>query len=96
MKCIILARVSSKEQEENNSIPSQIRRLNEYTERNNLEILKTFRIVESSLKSNRTQFNEMLKFVKQQKKTIAIITDTIDRIQRSFRESNILEELRNS
>ena len=96
MKCIILARVSSKEQEENNSIPSQIRRLNEYAERNNLEILKTFRIVESSLKSNRTQFNEMLKFVKQQKKTIAIITDTIDRIQRSFRESNILEELRNS
>ena len=94
MKCIILARVSSKEQEENNSIPSQIRRLNEYAERNNFEILRTFRIVESSIKSNRVQFNEMLKFVKQQKKTVAIITDTIDRIQRSFKESSILEEMR--
>ncbi len=36
MKAIILARVSSKEQEENNSIPAQTRRLLDYSERHGL------------------------------------------------------------
>lgn len=37
MKAILLARVSSREQQEGMSIPAQERRLREYAERKNLE-----------------------------------------------------------
>jgi site-specific DNA recombinase len=50
MKAIILARVSSKDQEEGQSIPAQVRRLTEYAERRKIEIEKIFQITESSLK----------------------------------------------
>ena len=49
MKAIILARVSTKEQqEEGYSIPSQVRRLTEYAQKKQLTVYKTFQITESS------------------------------------------------
>jgi site-specific DNA recombinase len=94
MKAIILARVSSKEQEDNNSIPAQTRRLNEYALRFGLDIIDTYQLVESSTKANRTKFNDIIKQIKQSRECIALVTDTIDRLQRSFRDSVILDELR--
>jgi DNA invertase Pin-like site-specific DNA recombinase len=38
MKTLLLARVSSKEQEESQSIPAQIRRLTEYAQKKGFEI----------------------------------------------------------
>jgi site-specific DNA recombinase len=94
MKAIILARVSSKEQEDNNSIPSQVRRLNEYAVRFGLDIIDTYQLVESSTKANRTKFNELIVRIKKSNEPIALITDTIDRLQRSFKDSVVLDEIR--
>lgn len=94
MKAIILARVSSKEQEDNNSIPSQVRRLNEYANRHGLDIVDTYQLVESSTKANRTKFNELLSRIKASKEPVALITDTVDRLQRSFKDSVLLDDMR--
>ena len=64
MKAVILARVSSKEQEEGYSLDAQKDRLINYCNRNNLEVIKTFTIIESSTQGTRKNFNEMLNFAK--------------------------------
>ncbi len=94
MKAVILARVSSREQENGMSIDAQLENLNKYIQRNGLSLLKTFQITESSTKGDRKKFVEMLSFVKAQREKIAIVADCIDRIQRSFKESVELDELR--
>ncbi len=94
MKAIILARVSTKEQEEGHSIAAQKQRLLEYCERKNLKVIKTFEIIESSTRGERKQFTAMLDFAKTQKETIAIVADAVDRFQRSFKESVMIDELR--
>jgi len=94
MKAIILARVSSKDQEEGQSIPSQVRRLTEYAERKNLEVAHVFQITESSSRGKRKQFNQAIDIIKKAKEPYALVTDTVDRLQRSFRETPLLDDLR--
>ena len=93
MKAIILTRVSTKMQEEGLSLLAQNNRLQDYADRKELEVIKTFEIIESSTHGERKQFVEMINFCKKQKGTIAIIADTVDRVQRSFKESVLLDEL---
>src|SRR5258707_2328812 len=93
MKAIILARVSTKEQEEGYSIAAQRQRLVEYCTRKSLDIIKTFEIVESSTRGERKEFTAMLEFAKTQKETIAIVADAVDRFQRSFKESVLIDDL---
>ena len=96
MKAFLLARVSSKDQQDNNSIPAQTRRLKEYAERRNLQVVETFQLVESSTRQNRRKFEEILSRIQQSQETIALVTDTIDRLQRDFKETVMLNEhLRN-
>lgn len=94
MKAIILARVSSKEQEENNSIPSQLRRLNDYATRYGFSEIEQYHLVESSTKTTRKDFQKIIDTIRSSKETVALVVDTIDRLQRSFRESVMLDELR--
>ncbi len=94
MKAILLARVSSREQEEGQSIPAQVRRLTEYALRKNLTIEETAQLTESSTKETRKQFDSLIATIKKSKETIALVTDTVDRLQRSFRETPLLDELR--
>ncbi len=94
MKAILLARVSSKEQEEGQSIPAQERRLREYAERKGLVISEVFIITESSTKDTRKEFEKILERIRKSRETIALVADTIDRVQRSFKESVVLEDLR--
>lgn len=94
MKAILLARVSSKEQEEGQSIPAQERRLREYADRKGLVVDKVYKITESSTKDTRKEFEKILVDIRKSKETIALVADTIDRVQRSFKESVVLEELR--
>lgn len=94
MKTVILARVSSREQEEGHSIDAQIDRLHKYCERKNLEIIKEFIIVESSTRGDRPEFNKMIDFIKKSSEPLSLVCDKVDRLQRSFREVPILEELR--
>lgn len=94
MKAVILARVSSREQEEGHSIDAQVIRLRKYCEKKELEIIKEFVFVESSTRGERPEFYKMIKFIKQQKGKIALVCDKVDRLQRSFKEVPVLEELR--
>lgn len=92
-KAVIFARVSTRDQEDGYSPEAQIFRLKQYCERRQLEILKVFEITESSTKGDRKKFMEMIKFCKDQRQTIAIVADKIDRVQRSFKEYPLLNSL---
>lgn len=93
MKAVILARVSSAEQELGHSIPAQVRRLQEYAERKGMTVIETHSITESSTSGNRNKFSSIIKMIRESKEPIALIADTIDRVQRSFKESIVLLEL---
>ncbi len=66
MKALLLARVSSKEQEEGQSIPAQERRLREYAERKGLIVEEVFKITESSTKNTRKEFEKIREYKKRQ------------------------------
>src|ERR1700716_1959203 len=92
MKAIILARVSTKEQEEGHSIAAQRQRLVDYCARKGLAVVKTFELVESSTRGERKEFAAMLEFAKAQNETVAIVADAVDRFQRSFKKSVLIDE----
>jgi len=93
MKAIILARVSTKEQEDGHSIAAQRQRLIDYCVRKGLDVIRTFEIVESSTRGERKEFSAMLEFAKAQRQTVAIVADAVDRFQRSFKESVLIDDL---
>ena len=86
-KAVILARVSSKEQEEGYSLDGQENNARAYCQRKGLEVLETFSFSESSTKGTRKKFHVMLDFIDEQDECIAIVSDTVDRFQRSFKET---------
>lgn len=93
MKAIILARVSSEEQEDNHSIPAQVRSLTDYAKVQNLEVHEIHEITESSSTDTRKKFDKIIETITASKEPVALIADTIDRVQRSFRESIVLGDL---
>ena len=94
MKAILLARVSSKEQEDGQSIPAQERRLLDYAKEKGLIVDQVFKITESSTKESRKEFEKIIERIRKSKEPLALVADTIDRVQRSFKESVVLEDLR--
>lgn len=94
MKAIILARVSSREQEEEgHSLAAQVQRLKDYCHRKGLQVIRTVEIVESSTRGKRKEFHELINFAKKQSGTTAVVADAVDRVQRGFKESVMLDEL---
>ena len=93
MKAVILARVSTKDQEDGHSLEAQISNLRMYADRKGMEITREYTIVESSTKGYRPEFMRMIDFIRGQKEKIAVIVDTVDRLQRSFRETPIFNDL---
>ena len=91
MKAIVLARVSDKKQDSNEA---QITRLSDYIKFKNLEVWETVEIEESSTKGDRKKFQEVIKKIEDSKEPIALVVDTVDRLQRSFKESVQLDDLR--
>lgn len=91
MKAIILARVSDKKQDSNEA---QVNRISDYVRYKELTVWKTFEIEESSTKGDREKFQEVVKEIIRSKEPIALVVDTVDRLQRSFRESVQLDDLR--
>lgn len=59
MKAVILARVSTKEQEDGHSLAAQKQRLAEYCQRKNLNVIKVFEIIESSTKGKRKELRRI-------------------------------------
>jgi site-specific DNA recombinase len=91
MKAIILARESDKNQDSNDA---QLSRIQEYVKTKGLEEWKVIKLKESSTKGYRKKFQEIIEIIKKSKETIAVVVDTVDRLQRSFKESVIFDELR--
>ncbi len=91
MKAIILARVSDKKQDSNEA---QILRVSDYVKNKHLNIWKTYEIEESSTKGDREKFQKVVEEIQQANEPIALVVDTVDRLQRSFKESVQLDDLR--
>lgn len=95
MKAIILARVSTEDQmQEGYSIPAQLQRAIEYCHRKELIIQSKHQFDESSTKDQRKKFEAVIEEIKKSKEMIALVVETVDRLQRSFKESVMLDELR--
>ena len=95
MKAVILARVSTKEQEEQgHSLPAQIRRLREYAERKNFEIVQTFSFSESAGDKIRKKFEEVIGYLKTHKDVKVLLCENVDRATRNFRDAVDLDEMR--
>lgn len=85
MKAITLGRESKDNQDSNEA---QIERMRGYTKAKVLDILKEYKIKESSTKEDRKQFTKIIEEISNSKEPcIAFVVDTIDRMQR--RVSNI-------
>lgn len=93
MKSIILARVSKDDQHTEPQLANAIEYRNR---RNGLEKWLEFEFDESSTKDKRKKYDLVIDEIKKSKEPVALIVDTIDRLQRGFRESVILEEYRKS
>ena len=87
MKAVILARVSTREQENGMSIDAQLENIRRYCEKHALDVQKEYVITESSTRDDRIKFKEMMKFIKNKQEKIAIVADCVDRVQRSYEES---------
>ncbi len=61
--------------------------------RKGLAILKIFEFSESSTVGNRKKFQEAIDFAKKQKEVIAVVADKVDRLQRSYKETPLLNDL---
>ncbi len=95
MKAVILARVSTKEQEEQgHSLPAQIRRLQEYAKRKDFEIAETFSFSESAGDKIRKKFEEVINYIKTHKDTKILLCENVDRATRNFKDAVDLDEMR--
>ncbi|OGN09587.1 MAG: hypothetical protein A3J46_02400 [Candidatus Yanofskybacteria bacterium RIFCSPHIGHO2_02_FULL_41_11] len=96
MKAIILARVSKEDQLEGQSIPAQLARSRQWCKDKKLVIKSEYQFDESSTKDQRKKFEKVIDEIRQSKEPIALVVETIDRLQRSFKESVMLDEFRKS
>lgn len=92
-KAIILARVSSRSQEEEGySLDAQIKLLRQYCANNKLIVVKEFRITETASKQQgRVIFHEMVQFLKKEKIEHLAVEKT-DRLTRNMRDAVIIDD----
>ena len=83
-KSLLYIRVSSKEQEaEGFSLDAQEKLGEDYARRNNLSIVKRWKVSESAWKEERSAFGEMIEYTKKHDEVKNIIFDITDRMTRN-------------
>jgi len=94
IQVVLYARVSSKDQEkEGFSIPAQLRLLRDYATNKDFVIAQEFTDVETAKASGRTNFNEMLMYLKKhQTKCRTILVEKTDRLYRNIKDYAIIDE----
>ncbi len=92
-KAIILARVSSKSQEdEGYSLDSQIKLLRDYCAAKELTVVREFRITETASKQlRRTVFQEMLKVITKDR-VLHLVVEKTDRLTRNLRDAARIDD----
>lgn len=94
-QAILFARVSSKRQkDEGVSLEVQEKTIAQYCKQNGFKILNTFSIDESSTRGSRKKFHEMLDLAETCNGKVAIVVNYVDRLQRTYTDTPILEQLR--
>lgn len=95
-KAIILARVSTKEQEEQGlSIEEiQLPKMREYAKNNGFVVVKEFVFQETAAHKLRKNFLEVIEFIKTKEDVKAIIGFRVDRVTRNYRDAVIMDDLR--
>src|SRR5204863_7963146 len=86
-QAVLYARVSSKDQErEGFSIPAQQKLLREYARAQKLTVLREFVDVETAKQAGRSQFGEMLAFLKANPTCRMILVEKTDRLYRNIKD----------
>jgi site-specific DNA recombinase len=94
MKAVSYERVSSKDQEkEGFSIPAQQKLLTLYAIEKGIRIVSDFVDVETAKQAGRTEFNNMIKFLKVNQNVKIILCEKTDRLYRNFKDYVLLEDL---
>ncbi|MBN2286071.1 MAG: recombinase family protein, partial [Tissierellales bacterium] len=94
MKAVTYLRVSSKEQREQGySIEAQRKLLNSYARSSGIHITKEFEEVETAKKAGRTQFNQLVSFLKKNRKIKNVLVEKTDRLYRNLRDRVTLYDL---
>jgi site-specific DNA recombinase len=95
MKAIILARVSTKRQEDEGlSLDYQLETLRNYAKESNFEVAKEFVFHESAGHKIRRNFDELMDYIKQNADVKGILAFRVDRMTRNFRDAVALDTLR--
>ena len=90
---VIYARVSSREQERDGfSIPAQLKLLKEYALKNGFQIVKEYSDAETAKKAGRTNYNEMLNYLKENPEIKTVLVEKTDRLYRNFKDYVTLED----
>src|SRR5450432_1290743 len=95
VQAVLYARVSSKDQEkEGFSIPAQLRLLREYAESKGFAIVQEFTDVETARATGRTNFTEMLSYLKKhQGRCRTVLVEKTDRLYRNLKDWVTLDEI---
>lgn len=95
MNAVILARVSTRDQEEfGHSLPAQTKKLREYADKKGFKVIKEYAFSESAGTKIRKKFEEVLHFLKSQKEMPVLLCQNVDRVTRNFRDAVDLDDLR--
>src|SRR3989344_3156999 len=94
MKAILFARVSQESQaEEGFSLPSQVKLLTEYAQRNNFKIVETIAVPESaSGTKTRKVFNQLVDRLITDKSINCLLVEKVDRISRNLKDAVRLDD----
>ena len=94
-KAVILARVSTKEQEEQgHSLPAQLRRLRDYAKKKDFQVVEEFTFSESAGDKIRKKFEEVIKYLKIHKDVRILLCENVDRVTRNFRDAVDIDDMR--
>ncbi|PJG49623.1 recombinase family protein [Sphingobium sp. LB126] len=93
-KAVLYFRVSSTDQErEGFSLPAQLKFLREYAAINDIQIVGEYLDVESAKKAGRTEFQNMVAFLRRHTSVRSILVEKTDRLYRNFKDYVTLDEL---
>jgi len=91
--CVIYARVSTKEQqEEGYSIPAQLRAIRSFCEKEALEPVAEFVEAASAGRAGRREFGRMLDYLREHADVRVVVAHKLDRLYRNFSDQVRLEE----
>ncbi len=92
-KAIILARVSSKAQEdEGYSLDSQLKLMRNYCKSKKLNVVEEFKIAETASKEQRRKvYHEMLTYITKHR-VFNVVVEKTDRLTRNFKDASMIDE----